>query len=48
MGPQERAANDACAAALEPAFASASCAQEPRLADEGADLVDRWPTGGAV
>jgi hypothetical protein len=49
MGPQERAAYDACAAALELAFASRElCVGARGWRTRRADLVDRWLTGGAV
>jgi hypothetical protein len=48
MGPQERAAYDACAAALELAFASGElCAGSRGWRTKRADLVNRWLTGGA-
>jgi len=49
MGPQERAAYDACAAALELAFASGElCVGSRGWRTKRADLVNRWVTGGAV
>ena len=49
MGPQERAAYDACAAALELAFVSGElCVGARGWRTRRADLVDRWLTGGAV
>ena len=47
MGPQERAAYDACAAALELAFASGElCVGSRGWRTKRADLVNRWLTGG--
>jgi hypothetical protein len=49
MGPQERAAYDACAAALELAFASGElCVGTRGWRTKRADLVNRWLTGGVV
>jgi hypothetical protein len=49
MGPQERAAYDACAAALELAFASGElCVGARGWRTRRADLVNRWLTGSAV
>jgi hypothetical protein len=49
MGPQERAAYDACAAALELAFASGElCAGTRGWRTRRADLVNRWLTGSAA
>jgi hypothetical protein len=46
MGPQERAAYDACAAALELAFASGElCVGTRGWRTKRADLVNRWLTG---
>jgi hypothetical protein len=46
MGPQERAAYDACAAALELAFASGElCVGARGWRTKRADLVNRWLTG---
>jgi hypothetical protein len=46
MGPQERAAYDACAAALELAFASGELSAGARgWRTRRADLVNRWLTG---
>jgi len=46
MGPQERAAYDACAAALELAFASGElCVGSRGWRTKRADLVNRWLTG---
>jgi hypothetical protein len=46
MGPQERAAYDACAAALELAFASGElCVGIRGWRTKRADLVNRWLTG---
>jgi hypothetical protein len=46
MGPQERAAYDACAAALELAFASGElCVGTRGWRTRRADLVNRWLTG---
>jgi len=46
MGPQERAAYDACAAALELAFASGElCVGARGWRTRRADLVNRWLTG---
>jgi hypothetical protein len=48
MGPQERAAYDACAAALELAFASGElCAGSRGWRTKRAELVNRWLTGSA-
>ena len=48
MGPQERAAYDACAAALELAFASSElCVGTRGWRTKRADLVNRWLTGRA-
>jgi hypothetical protein len=49
MGPQERAAYDACAAALELAFASGElCVGTRGWRTKRADLVNRWLTGCVV
>jgi hypothetical protein len=49
MGPQERAAYDACAAALELAFASGElCVGTRGWRTKRADLVNRWLTGGVA
>jgi len=49
MGPQERAAYDACAAALELAFASGElCVGTRGWRTKRADLVNRWLTRGVV
>ena len=48
MGPQERAAYDACAAALELAFASGElCVGTRGWRTKHSDLVNRWLTGRA-
>ncbi len=49
MGPQERAAYDACAAALELAFASGELSVGARgWRTKRVELVNRWLTGGAT
>ena len=46
MGPQERAAYDACAAAIELAFASGELVVGARgWRTKRAELVNRWLTG---
>jgi hypothetical protein len=49
MGPQERAAYDACAAALELAFASGELSVGARgWRTKRVELVNRWLTGGVA